>query len=133
MAHDDDDSKKTPQPRKPLEPIVLPNVRCRKCGLDHPDRLMMNTQECAGYLRLRILSVYTMKSRKILPPTVRGRKNPFWVPCDLARYLFPRDATFLRSLVATKRAELAKAPAELRPQLEEDLAKLLIELARATN
>lgn len=114
-----------------LPPIFLPNVLCGKCDNDHPDRLMLNTQETAGYLRYTVTSIYSKKSRGELPPCVPGRQSPFWIPCDLARYLFPRPAALLRDLIAeAKMVENAATTGSQKEALGFEIARLEFELRR---
>jgi hypothetical protein len=115
-----------------LPPIVLPSLPCKKCGLEHPERLMLNSQEAAGYLRHTVSSLYSKKSKRELPPCVPGRKTPFWIPCDLARYLFPRPVLFLRARISAKKAELAEAATdEEKAKLEMQIERLEFELRRS--
>lgn len=69
-------------------PVYLPCFPCLKCGHEHPLTRMMNCQQTAGYLGLSVQTVYKYKSCGFLPDTIKGRKNPFWIPCDLAVYLY---------------------------------------------
>lgn len=124
--------KKPPNGHKrPLPPIILPPVPCRKCGLDHPDRMMMNTQESAGYLRHTVSSLYSMKSKGALPPCIPGRQTPFWIPCELARYLFPRPVAILRDLLAARKVEFANAAGDEKARVEFEIKRIEFELRRS--
>lgn len=71
--------------RAKLEPVPLPHAHCTNCGYDHPARL--NSRHAAAYLHVAVSTLYSMKSRKQLPPTLPGRKTPLWDGCALALLL----------------------------------------------
>ena len=115
-----------------LPPIVLPNVSCGKCANEHPDRMMLNTQETAGYLRYTVTSIYSKKCRGELPPCVPGRDSPFWIPCDLARYLCPRPAAVLHDLVEeARKVEKSATNGSDKEALSFEIARLKFELRRS--
>lgn len=124
-------SKEGNERKPPLPPITLPNIRCGKCRRDHPDRLILNSQEAAGYLRYTLLSLYSKKSRGELPPCVPGRLNPYWYACDLAYYLFPRSVSDLFALIAEKTKQQNATVPGTKGDIEQEIAKLKFELNRA--
>lgn len=93
---------------------------------------MLNTQETAGYLRYEVTSIYSKKSRGELPPCVPGRESPYWTPCDLARYLFPRSADVLRLLLdEARRVGKSATEGPEKQAIEFDIARLEFELRRS--
>lgn len=75
-------------PKRTLSPVELPCFSCPKCSWDHPNTRWMNSQQVAGFLGLSVQTVYKYKSLGILPDTIPGRTNPFWLPCVIAEYLY---------------------------------------------
>jgi predicted DNA-binding transcriptional regulator AlpA len=85
--------------KEQLPPISLPMGTCDQCRYPHPKPKQassyadgkgpfLNCQHVAGFLGVKVSTIYSQKSRRQLPPCLPGKKNPAWDPCVIAIFVY---------------------------------------------